>query len=121
VAGHYQVILECEAGRWYGRGLELPHVFADGATPDECVRATQEVLAAAVAFLIEGGQTPPAPARAARRTHQVNVRFTAEERAVIESTSHRKGFSGLSDYIRAAALEGSASKPPARRAKRRPA
>lgn len=105
LAGRYQVILETEDGHWYGRGLELPQVFGDGATPDKCVTATREALTAAVAYLLEQGQKPPAPARTGRRTQQVNVRLTAEEKAIIESTARRKGFSGLSDYLRATALE----------------
>ena len=105
MAMRYQVILETDEGHWYGRGLELPHVFGDGATPGKCVRATREALQAAVAYLLEQGQKPPAPARTGQRTQQVNVRLTAEEKAMIESTARRKGFSGLSDYIRAAALE----------------
>jgi predicted RNase H-like HicB family nuclease len=105
LAAQYQVILETEDGHWYGRGLEMPHVFGDGATPDKCVAATREALAAAVAYLLEQEQPPPAPARTGRRTQQVNVRLTAEEKAVIESTARRKGYSGLSDYLRATALE----------------
>jgi predicted RNase H-like HicB family nuclease len=99
------VILEIEDGHWYGRGLELPHVFGDGPTPDKCVAATREALTAAVAYLLEQGQKAPAPAHTGRRTQQVNVRLTAEEKTIIESTARRKGFSGLSDYLRATALE----------------
>jgi uncharacterized protein (DUF1778 family) len=39
------------------------------------------------------------------RTAQVNVRLTAEEKALLESTAKRKCYSGLSDFIRAAAIE----------------
>ena len=35
----------------------------------------------------------------------MNVRLTAEEKIILETTSKRKGFNGLSDFIRAAALE----------------
>jgi predicted RNase H-like HicB family nuclease len=105
IAAGYQVILETEDGHWYGRGLELPHVFGDGATPDKCVAATREAFTAAVAYLLEQGQKPPAPARTGRRTQQVNVRLTAEEKAIIEGTARRKGYSGLSDFLRAMALE----------------
>ncbi len=119
VAAHYQVVLEESDGRWYGRGLELPHVFADGATPDACVTATQQAMAAAVAYLLEQGQAPPPPARAARRTEQVNVRLTAEEKSIIEVAARSKGFSGLSDYLRAAALEATKKRAPARGRSRR--
>ncbi|MEX0676211.1 MAG: hypothetical protein WD063_04010 [Pirellulales bacterium] len=103
------MILETEGGHWYGRGLELSHVFGDGATPDKCVAATREALTAAVAYLLEEGQKPPAAARTGRRTQQVNVRLTAEEKAIIECTARRDGFSGLSDYLRATALKSAES------------
>jgi len=58
-----------------------------------------------VAVMLEQGQRPPSPARAGTRAMQVNVRLTAEEKALLESTAKRKGYSGLSDFIRAAAIE----------------
>ena len=66
---------------------------------------TREALAGAVAYMIETAQRPPSPAREGRRTEQVNVRLTAEEKLVLETTARRKGFQGLSDFIRNAALE----------------
>ena len=107
LAEQYQVIVSREQGRWYGRGLELPHVFADGSTPADCIDQTRKALTAAAAYLLEQGQTPPTPAREGRRTHQVNVRLSAEEKAILETTARRKGFQGLSDFVRAAALESS--------------
>lgn len=102
---HYQVIVWHEDGEWYGRGLELPHVFGDGPTPQACIDATREALTGAVALLIERGERPPTPARAGKRTTQVNVRLTAEEKALFEETARRKGFTGLSDFLRAAGLQ----------------
>jgi predicted RNase H-like HicB family nuclease len=107
LAEEYQVIISCEDGHWYGRGLELPHVFGDGSTPAECIDQTRKALTAATAYLLEQNERPPTPAREGRRTHQVNVRLTAEERAILETTARRKGFQGLSDFVRAAALEES--------------
>ena len=104
-AAKYQVILHREDGHWYGRGLELPHVFGDGKTADRCIADTQEALCGAVACMLEQGRMPPAPARQGTRTQQVNVRLTAEEKITLESTAKRKGFKGLSDFLRAAALE----------------
>jgi predicted RNase H-like HicB family nuclease len=107
VAAEYQVILSCEEGHWYGRGLELPNVFGDGKTVAQCVADTREALTGAVAYLLEEGQKPPAPARAGTRTQQVNVRLTAEERALLEATAKRKDYNGLSDFLRAVAVEAS--------------
>ena len=105
IAQEYQVILACEDGHWYGRGLELPGVHGDGKTVGQCVENTREAFCGWVAYLIEEGQRPPTPAREGTRTMQVNVRLTAEEKALLEVTAKRKGFSGLSDYVRAAAME----------------
>ena len=105
IAEAYQVILHCEEGHWYGRVLELPHVFGDGESAGECVADTREALCGAVALMLEEGDRPPSPSRAGTRTAQVNVRLTAEEKALLESTAKRKGYSGLSDFIRAAAIE----------------
>jgi predicted RNase H-like HicB family nuclease len=99
----YQVVLHCEEDHWYGRGLELPKVFADGATANECVAETRNAMQGVVAFLIESGKSPPAPANEGARKQQVNVRLTAEERLLFESAARRKGFAGLSDFFRSAA------------------
>lgn len=104
-AAKFQIVLQLEDGEWYGRGLEMPHVFGDGPTPEACVENTREALTAAVALLIERGQRVPAPATTGRRSEQVNVRLTAEEKLLLEASAKRKGFSGLSDFIRAAAVE----------------
>jgi predicted RNase H-like HicB family nuclease len=101
----YQIILTNEEGQWYGRGLEMPHVFGDGVTPAKCIESTWEALTAAVGYMLEKGQTPPSPAKQGKRTTQVNVRLTVEEKAILEGTARRKGFQGLADFIRASALE----------------
>jgi predicted RNase H-like HicB family nuclease len=105
IADQYQVIVRNEAGHWYGRGLELPNVFGDGPNAAECVDDTRDALAGAIAFMIEQGQRPPAPAHAGTRSEQVNVPLTAEEKLLLEAAAKRKGFSGLSDYLRSAAVE----------------
>lgn len=105
VADEYQIIVQIEEGHWYGRGLEMPHVFGDGKTPEACINDTRKALTVAVAFLVESGQRAPTPAKEGRRTTQVNVRLTAEEKVLLETTAKRKGFQGLSDFIRATALE----------------
>ena len=104
LACQYQIILDPEDGEWYGRGLELPNVFGQGRTEHQCVTNTREALTAAVATMIETGQTPPAPAKQGARTMQVNIRLTAEEKALLEASAKSKGFRGISDLMRAAAL-----------------
>jgi predicted RNase H-like HicB family nuclease len=105
LAEQYQVIMLFEDNYWSGRGLEMPLVFGGGATPEACIQDTRQAFVLAAATLIEAGERPPAPASAGLRTEQVNVRLTAEEKLLLEASAKRKGFSGLSDFIRAAAVE----------------
>jgi predicted RNase H-like HicB family nuclease len=104
IADKYQIILQFEDGEYYGRGLEMPYVMNDGKTPDACVQSTRESLAVAVATLLEAGDVPPAPASEGKRTEQVNVRLTPEEKLLLQEASRSKGFRGLGDFVRSAAL-----------------
>ena len=105
IAQRYRLVLEPDADVGFvGRGLELPTVFADGLSADQCVRATREALTAAVATMLELGLRPPAPAAKNARQAQINIRLTAEEKLILEDSARRAGFRGISDFVRAAAL-----------------
>lgn len=106
IADKYQVILQREGGEYIGRGLELPNAFEDGKTADECVRKTREMFVTVVATMLEDGEVPPPPASAGKRTEQVNVRLSVEEKLVLEASARRRGYAGLADYIRAVAIAG---------------
>lgn len=41
-----------------------------------------------------------------RRTEQLNIRVTPEERAALEAAAKKRGFRGLADYLRAVAFSG---------------
>jgi predicted RNase H-like HicB family nuclease len=118
IARHYQVIMHCEEGTWFGRGLEMPQVFGDGKSVGRCMENTREALIGAVALMLECGEKPPAPAQIGQRTKQVNIRLTDEEFALLKITARNKGFSGLSDFLRAAALEDQADLKAARKARK---
>ena len=104
IADAYDLILRCEDGRWYGHALEYPEAMGDGKSVGTCVRATREALRIAVATMLEAGQSPPVQAREGRRSAQVNVRLTPEEKAILESRAKARGFRGLSDFIRTSVL-----------------
>ena len=104
IADRYQIIIQFEDGLYYGRGLELPTAMNHGRTPDECVKATRDILTTAVAYLLESGQTPPAPASENKRSEQINVRLTPEERLLLEEAARSKGYRGISDFVRSASL-----------------
>ena len=100
----YEIVLVEQDGEWYGKGLEMPHVHADGKTPDECTKNTREALLAAATHLLERGETVPVPATVGRRTEQVNVRLSVEEKAILSATARSQGFRGTGDFIRARAF-----------------
>ncbi|HOB74359.1 MAG TPA: type II toxin-antitoxin system HicB family antitoxin [Phycisphaerae bacterium] len=104
IARQYRVIVE-PAGRagYIGRSIEMPGVMADGKTPAACIEAMYESLAFGVAVMLEMGETPPLPCNK-RRDSQINVRVTAEEKFFLEDTARRRGFKGISDFLRALAM-----------------
>lgn len=103
VVADYRIILEPDETLGYlGSAIEMPMVFADGRTPDQCVKAVREALSVAVATMLEMGKRPPV-ARG-QRTQQVNVRLSPDEKLALEEAASQMGFKGLSDYVRAAAL-----------------
>jgi predicted RNase H-like HicB family nuclease len=104
IANSYQIILNFEDGDYYGRGLEMPHVMNDGKSPDECVRKTRDILTTAIAYMLETGQTPPSPASDNKRSEQINIRLTPQEKLQLEETARSKGFRGVSDFVRNASL-----------------
>lgn len=102
----YRIILERHDRLGFiGCSVELPTVFADAKTPEECYKATEEALMVAVATMIESGLRPPQPASTKRRSEQVNVRLTAEEKLLFSNAAMNLGFKGISDFIRNSALD----------------
>ncbi len=105
IANNYSVILQPhERLGFTGRAVEMPTVFADGSTERKCVQAMREALMVAVAVMLQAGQVPPASMSEQRRQTQVNVRLTAEEKLLLEETAKRRGYRGLSDFLRAVAM-----------------
>ena len=105
MAADYRITLERnERLGFIGSSIELPTVFADAKTPDKCYKATQEALMVAVATMIECGQRPPQPSSAKKRTVQVNIRLTSEEKLLLANAAMSSGFKGISDFIRNSAL-----------------
>jgi len=106
IARDYRITIEKSDSLGYiGTSIEIPTVFADGKTPGNCYEATQQALTVAVATMLETGQKPPQPAAAMKRTTQVNVRFTHEEKSMIATAAANSGFKGLADFIRNAVLD----------------
>ncbi|PKL46725.1 MAG: hypothetical protein CVV39_06840 [Planctomycetes bacterium HGW-Planctomycetes-1] len=105
ITSQYRIILEKnEKLGFIGSSVELPGVFADAKTPEKCFKATEQALTIAVATMLENGQIPPLPASDEKRTVQVNVRLTAEEKMLISNAANNSGFKGVSDFIRSTTL-----------------
>jgi len=105
IVADYRIILERnERLGFIGSSVEIPTVFVDAKTPEKCYKATQEALMVAVATMIECDQRPPQPASVGKRTEQVNVRLTAEEKLLFANAAMNLGFKGISDFIRNTAL-----------------
>ena len=105
-AKQYHIILERHHELGFTAScVEFPTVFADGQTPDKCVKAIQKALTAAVATMIESGKEPPKPFSAKKRDVQVNVRLTYAEKMALAQASKNHGFKGLSDFIRTSVLD----------------
>jgi predicted RNase H-like HicB family nuclease len=105
IARRYRIVLEsCDDCSYLGSALEMPTVFADGKTPDECVAETREALTAAVAYLLEKGETPPAPADEQVRNKQINIRVTEAEQQRLREAAKAHGFNDVSDYVRTTSL-----------------
>jgi predicted RNase H-like HicB family nuclease len=100
----YQIVVWFEDGEYYGRGFEMPGAMGDGKTPDECVKNTRQGILAAVATMLEAGESPPPPASDGARTEQINVRLTPREKIQLEAAAAEQGYRGVSDYVRAVAL-----------------
>jgi predicted RNase H-like HicB family nuclease len=104
IAARYQVVMWSEDGEYFGRGVELPLTFGDGATPDACMKDTREALTVTVAYMLEKGEPPPPAASQAGRTEQISLRVSAEERLRLETLAEQQGFKGVADYLRARGL-----------------
>ena len=104
IVERYQVVIRRESDGYYGRGLELPGAMGDGPTPEACMDAVRESMAALVGYMIEEGETPPPPAADATKIVQLNVRVTAGDKLLFEEAARQRG-QGLSEFIRSAAAE----------------
>jgi len=105
IAQSYQIVVELEEGHYYGRGYEMPNVMDDGKTAEACISNTRDALLTAVAYLLETGRKPPLPASENKRSEQINIRLTPDERVRLEEGARNLGFRGVSDFVRASVLE----------------
>ena len=82
----------------------MPFVMSDGLTLEACFQNTRDALTTAVVAQLERGKQPPSPLAEHRRTEQINIRLTREEKLMLEQSARSKGFRGLGDYVRTTTL-----------------
>ena len=105
IASEYSVLLRpSEQHGFSATCLEFPTVFVHGKTVAQCEKKVREALAVGIAVMLEVGEAPPLPASEKQRNQQVNIRLTSEEKLMLEETARRRGYRGLSDFMRAAAM-----------------
>lgn len=102
IADRYRIVLQREHGGFMARSIEMPNVIVHGSSPNQCEKKVREALRLAVATMLEQGRMPPVEVN--KRSAQVNVRLTAQEKLLMAETAKREGFKGLSDFIRHLAL-----------------
>ena len=106
IANNYSIVLNPNARLGFiGTSIELPTVFTDSKTAEQCCKDTREALTVAVATMLECNQSPPAPASEKKRDTQVNIRLTAEEKLRLVRCASNLGFDGVSDFVRYIALK----------------
>ena len=106
LADQYRLTLEADGkGGFIGSSVELPRVFGEGASADECVRLTRRMLASAVAGMLKTGRTPPSAVKQRRRDEQINLRVSTDEKVLLEASARHQGFRSVSDFVRSKALE----------------
>ena len=98
------VITRSAGGKFIGTVREFPNVLVQESDAARCHEAMTTVLALAIADMLKGGRPVPSPGDV-RRNVQVNVRLTDEEKRQIEAAGHIRGFSGVSDFMRTAAVQ----------------
>ena len=105
IAQNYRFVIKPSKSLGFcGYTMELPPVMADGATPEACIHATKLIVETAIASMLEQGTSPPLPGAGGRRSEQINIRLSPEEKVLLEEESLRHGFRGLSDFVRASVL-----------------
>jgi len=90
---------------FYAFGIEARGAMGGGETIEACHEDIVKAMTLWVAGMLEDGDTPPAPISDEKRSAQVNVRLTEDEKFRLEEAARRAGFRGLSDFVRSAALD----------------
>ena len=101
----YRVFIDPDPdGGFLGSSEDFQRVFAEGNTPQACFDATQTLIAVSIATMLANDQRIPEPIGNGKRDRQINFRVSGEEKARMEAARKRRGFEGMGDFVRTAAL-----------------
>lgn len=105
IAHGYRIIIERHADLGYkARSLEIPTAFADGRTPNACVKAMEDALVATIATILVNNKRPPLSSRQAKTGAQINIRVNMLDKLLLEEAAEERGFKGVSDFVRTVAI-----------------
>jgi predicted RNase H-like HicB family nuclease len=104
-ANAYSIVVNKTDDGWMARCVEIPTVFVFAKTAESAMKKIHEPLTVLVATMIEAKRALPSPMSEGKREAQVNVKLTAEERLMVEGAAKSRGFKGISDFFRFAALQ----------------
>ncbi|HEX8343076.1 MAG TPA: hypothetical protein VF624_19390 [Tepidisphaeraceae bacterium] len=101
----YQYIVHFEDGDFYARPLGLFRTMNDGKTCEQAIEKGIAIATTVVAYMLEEGQIPRC--RPAKTGQRASERAIVETRKlVLEEAARARGFRGISDDMRTAALGG---------------
>ncbi len=106
VADQYTTLFKSRRGLGIvGNCLEMPDVWVCADRADRCAELLREALASAVQRILEVKQQPPEPLTVSKRDCRVKVMVSAHEKLRLERLAHARGYRGVEDFVREAALD----------------
>jgi hypothetical protein len=108
VLGYRLMIERIGPDEFMGRSVELPGVVGFGSSHQRCIESTLRTQSYEVCTLLERGEPVPESVSSRRRTVQLNLRISPNEKQEMEQAALARGFRSISDFVREAALDASA-------------
>jgi len=104
---YHIVVRESATGGFIANCAELPvSIHRDQA--EDALKAARHAAEVGIATILEDGEEPPAPIEFHRRTEQVNVRMSVEDKRLIQKACEAKGISSLSEFFRRSTVNAAA-------------
>jgi len=110
IAKNYKITIEqnkeSSNSGFIGSSVELPSISVKSTTVEKCYIDTKKALNVAILKILESNRKPQGRNRTDKRTKQVNIRFTLDEKALLNSFASNIGLKdNLSTLLRHIILE----------------